>query len=256
MERVINVRRGDHLHTFQHLNAALGLFRFRRFGLKAIDEALQVGHALLLAFVHRLLLGETHRALAFERAVVAGIFEHRFLFDMNDFVYHRIEEVAVVRDQNQRTLIAFQPLLQPDHRIKIEVVGWFIEQQEVGAADQRLGKVKTHPPAAGEIADRAFKLFVAEAQTVQQRGGAGANGPRIDSVQLAVDIGNGVPVVALVGSIQLGFELAVFPITVNNIVHCRYAQGRGLLIYPGQLPVTRVSEVTAIRADLVFQQRQ
>ena len=28
VERVVDVRRGDHLHAFQHLNAALGLFGF------------------------------------------------------------------------------------------------------------------------------------------------------------------------------------------------------------------------------------
>ena len=28
VERVIHVRRGDHLHAFQHLDAALGLLRF------------------------------------------------------------------------------------------------------------------------------------------------------------------------------------------------------------------------------------
>ena len=69
-------------------------------------------------------------------------------------------------DQNQSALIAFQPLFQPDHCVEIEVVGRFIEQQQVGAADQRLGEVKAHTPAAGEIADRTFELFVRKTQTV------------------------------------------------------------------------------------------
>ncbi|MNV37308.1 hypothetical protein D3C71_1288230 [compost metagenome] len=129
MERVVHVRRGDHLHAFEHLDAALRLFRFRGFGLKAIDEALQMGHTLLLAFVHRLLLGQARGALALERTVVAGVFEHRLLFDMNDFIHYRIEEVAVMGDQDQRALIAFEPFFQPDHRVEIEVVGGFIEEQ-------------------------------------------------------------------------------------------------------------------------------
>ena len=45
------------------------------------------------------------------------------------------------------------------------------EQQQIGAADQRLGEVKAHTPAAGKIADRPLKLFIAEPQTVQQAGG-------------------------------------------------------------------------------------
>ncbi|MNS87308.1 hypothetical protein D3C72_1212470 [compost metagenome] len=56
VERVIHVRRGNHLHALEHLDAALGLFGFGGFGLKAINKALQMGNALLLAFVHRLLL--------------------------------------------------------------------------------------------------------------------------------------------------------------------------------------------------------
>jgi hypothetical protein len=122
------------------------------------------------------------------------------LFDMDNFIDDRIEEVAIVGDQNQRALIALQPLLQPDHRIEIEVVSRFIEQQQVGAADQRLREVEAHTPAAGEVADRAFKLFVAETQAVQQAGGAGADGPGVDGVQLAVDGGDGMAVVALVGA--------------------------------------------------------
>ena len=106
MERVIDMRRGNHLHAFQHLNTALCLFCFRGFGAEAIDIALQMRHALLLAFIHRLLLGQTRGTLNFKRAVVAGVLEHRLLFDMNDFIHHRIEEITVVRDQNQSALIA------------------------------------------------------------------------------------------------------------------------------------------------------
>ncbi len=100
-----------------------------------------MGYALLLAFIHGLLLRQTGRALDFKRAVVTGVFEHRLLFDMNNFIDDRIEEITIVGNQDQRTGIAFQPFFQPDHRIKIEVVGRFVEQQQVGTADQRLREV-------------------------------------------------------------------------------------------------------------------
>ncbi len=131
MERVVHVRRGNQLHTFQHFDTALRLLCFGGFSAETIDIALQMRHALLLAFVHCLLLCEAGRTLDFKRAVVTGVLEHRLLFDMNNFIHHRIEEVAVVGDQNQRALIAFQPSFQPDHRVEIEVVGRFIEQQQV-----------------------------------------------------------------------------------------------------------------------------
>ena len=91
---------------------------------------------------------------------------------------------------------------------------------------------------------------------MQQAGGAGTNGPCVDGVQLAVNGGDGVTVVALVSRMKFRFELTVFTVAVDNIVECRFAQRRRLLVYPGELPVSREGKVTAIRANLVFQQRQ
>ena len=91
---------------------------------------------------------------------------------------------------------------------------------------------------------------------MQQAGGAGANGPRVDGVQLAVNGSDGVTVVALVGRVEFRFELTVLAIAVDNIVECRFAQGWRLLVYPRELPVPREGKVTAFRANLVFQQRQ
>ena len=123
------MRGSNQLHTLEHLNAALGLFCFSGFGAETIDVTLQMCHALLLAFVHRLLLRQTGSALYFKGAVVTGVLEHILLFDMNDFIDDRIEKVTVVGDQDQCTLIALQPFFQPDNGIEIEVVCRFVEQQ-------------------------------------------------------------------------------------------------------------------------------
>ena len=68
--------------------------------------------------------------------------------------------------------------------------------------------------------------------------------------------GDGVTVVALVGGVEFRFEFAVFTVAVDNIVEGRFAQGWRLLVHPGELPVSRISKASAIRANLVFQQRQ
>ncbi|CQR23523.1 Uncharacterised protein [Yersinia enterocolitica] len=44
-------------------------------------------------------------------------------------------------DQHQCTGVAFQPFFQPDNGIQIQMVGRFIEQQQVRAAKQRLCQV-------------------------------------------------------------------------------------------------------------------
>jgi hypothetical protein len=101
------------------------------------------------------------------------------------------------------------------------VVSRFIEQQQIGTANQRLREVEAHTPAAGKVADRSFKLFVAETEPVQQAGGARADGPGVDGVQLAVDRRDGMAVIAFVGLVQVRFQLAEFAIAINNIVDSR-----------------------------------
>ncbi len=185
-EGVIDVRWRDQLHALQHFDAALRLFSFAGLGAEAIDIALQVRHFALLLLKLRLLLGKPGGALLLERAVVAGIFIQALLLDMQDFVHNRIEKVAVVGDQDQRAAVAFQPALQPDNGVEIEVVGRFVEQQQVGTADQRLRQVQAHAPAAGEVADRPLQLLLTKAQTVKQAGGARLYTPGLNRVQLAV----------------------------------------------------------------------
>ena len=42
-----------------------------------------------------------------------------------------VEEVAVMGDQQQRPGIGLEPLLEPDHRVQIQMVGGLVEQQQV-----------------------------------------------------------------------------------------------------------------------------
>ena len=87
---------------------------------------------------------------------------------MHHFVDDRIEKIAVVGDEQQRTRIGGQPIFQPHHRIEVEVIGWLIEQQKIRTAHQCLREVQTHPPAAGKLGDRARLLIFIEAETRQQ----------------------------------------------------------------------------------------
>ena len=57
-------------------------------------------------------------------------------------------------DEQQRARVAAEPVLEPQHRVEVEVVGRLVEQQQVRAAHQRLREVEAHPPAAGEARHR------------------------------------------------------------------------------------------------------
>ena len=150
LERAVDVRGGDALHPLQRLDPALRLLGLRRLGAEAVDERLQVRDLPLLLHVGRLLQRELHRALALELRVVARVRLELLRVDVDDRVDDAVEEVAVVRDEEQRARIAGEPVLEPQHGVEVEMVGRLVEEQQVGAAHQRLREVEPHPPAAGE----------------------------------------------------------------------------------------------------------
>ena len=54
-----------------------------------------------------------------------------------------IQEVAVVADDQNRPLLIRDHLLQQVERLKIEVVGWLIQHQQVRFAGELAGKEKS-----------------------------------------------------------------------------------------------------------------
>ena len=174
LERRIDVSRRDPLHAFQRFETALRLARLARLRAEALDEAHHVADLALLTLVQRLLLRELRRALLFERRVVAGVELRRALLDVHDAVHAAIEELAIVRDHQQRARVAAQPFFQPYDCVEVEVIGRLVEQQQVGAAHQRLREIEPHAPTAGER--RYWPRFVGsgEAETVHQPAGPAA----------------------------------------------------------------------------------
>ena len=176
VERRIHVRRRDDFHARQCLQPALRLARLGGLGAKALDVGVQMRNLALLLLVGRLLLREMHRALRLERRVIPRIQLGPALFYREDVPDGAVEKIPVVRDREQRARIIAQPLLEPDHRIQIEVVGGFIEQQQVRAAHERARELQAHAPAAGERVHRLLQLNRCESQSVHQAGGAAARG--------------------------------------------------------------------------------
>ncbi len=177
LERAVDVRRGDPLHPLQRLDPALRLLRLGRLRLEAVDERLQVRDLLLLLGVARLLQRQLQRALLLELRVVAAVGLQLLRVDVDDAVDDAVEEVAIVRDQQQRARVAAEPVLEPQHRVEVEVVGRLVEQQQVRARHQRLREVEPHPPAAGEARHRVRlpRLGESPAPTAASRR---ARGPR------------------------------------------------------------------------------
>ena len=159
--------RGNLLHAFEHLDAALGLARFRGFVSKSVDKALHVFDLLLLAGIHRLLQRELLGTQLFELAVVAREQADRAVLDVRDARANFVEEIPVMRNDEQDAFVSFQPALEPQNGRQIEMVGWLVEQQDVGPAHERTGKIEPHAPTAGKRINRVGVIVCREPKTVQ-----------------------------------------------------------------------------------------
>ena len=109
----------------------------RLIGLRA-ETALPVGFVVLVVAL------EPHRlAVAFEREDVRG---------------DAIEKPAIVADDHGAAGVVEQRLFERAQRVDVEVVGRFVEQQQVAALPQQLRQVDAIAFAARQRADLALLL--------------------------------------------------------------------------------------------------
>ena len=88
-------------------------------------------------------IGNTSFAFFEVVAVVAFIVEELMLVDFEDVGADIVEEIAVVSDHEYGHLRVVEEIFEPFDHFEVEVVGWLVEQDEVGLGDQNVGKRKT-----------------------------------------------------------------------------------------------------------------
>ena len=89
------------------------------------------------------LLLEPARVVALVRDAAAAI-------ELEDPAGDVVEEVAVVGDGDDRAGVVVQVVLEPGHRLGVEVVGRLVEQQQVGLAQQQPAQRHAAALAAGQ----------------------------------------------------------------------------------------------------------
>ena len=125
-------------------------------------------------------------------------------------VHHRLEERAVVADQEHGGVEAAEIVLEPARGLEVEVVGGLVEQEHVGGRHELLGETEPSPLAAAQLVQRASaRLVGVEAEAVEHRVDAG--GDRVAA--LAIE----------------ALEIAVVPGQhLRGAAVARLRQGRGL----------------------------
>ena len=259
-EGELEVGGGQHrrelLHAGQRLDPALRLLGLGRLGLEAVDEALQLRHLLLLAAVGGLLLQHALGAHRLEGGVVAAIAGHPGLVQVQRDPGHRVEELAVVADDQHRALEAQEPGLQPDQRVQVQVVGGLVEQQQVARAHQRARELQPHAPAAREAVDRQIQLADPEAQAEQQRLRTRAGVEGAGFGQARMGLADGVAVAAGLGLGQRGARGHQRRVALEHELG-RAGLGLGHVLRDlGDAPARRHLDVAGVRVQPVGQQRE
>ena len=139
--------------------------------LAALFRALFLGHA-------RLLLLEPARVVALVGDALAAV-------ELEDPAGDVVEEVAVVRDGDDRALVLGQVLLQPRDRLGVEVVGGLVQQQQVGRAQQQAAQRHAAALAAGERAH--VRVGRRQAQRVHRVFELRVEVPRVGRFDLGLD---------------------------------------------------------------------
>ena len=136
------------------------------------------------------------------------------------------------------------------------MVGRLVEQQQIGAAHQRLGEMEAHAPAAGKLRHRRACVGGREAQAVQQFAGARARRVAADRVQALVQRRLARGVVRGLGRGEFAFEPAQFGVAVEHVIERGAFDGVVLLAHVGQHPVARTAEIAAVEAEFTADQRE
>ena len=109
----------------------------------ARDRALARVLAPLLVGEPLLLLLEPGRVVALEGQAAAAV-------ELEDPAGHVVEEVAVVGHGHDGALVVLEVLLEPGHRLGVEVVRRLVEQQQVGRGEQQPAERHAAALAAGQ----------------------------------------------------------------------------------------------------------
>ena len=152
----------DALDAIELLDAALHLLGFGGLVAKAVDKGFELADAILLVGVGGLKLGAALGLLLFVAGVSAGVKMQALVPKLHDAAHGDIEEIAVVRDQHEGVRVIGQIVFEPVAGFQIEVVGGFVEQQQVGLFEQQFGQRDAHLPAAGKLFGAAFPIALAE----------------------------------------------------------------------------------------------
>ena len=243
-------RQGDGLQLGQALQPGLGLGGLGGLGAEPVDEGLQMRALRLLLGPGRLQQAGLLRPGLLEGVIAAGIELQLLLAQVQDEVDGIVQQFPVVADDDRRVRILLQPRLEPQGTFQVEIVGGFVQEQQVRLGKQGRGERHPHPPAAGEFRHGPGEVGGGKAETGQDFRRPGRGAVRVDLDQPVVDL----PQPLRRGGVQLCRQGRALDIGGEDGVEEGHVRGRMLLVHRGHAGVAGQVDVPAARRQLPLDQ--
>ena len=211
----------DEIHAFDLLEFAHGLAGLGGDLAEAIVEFAEVGDFLLLIFVGGVLLFVAFLFEAEEVSVIARIRDELSFIDFVDAADDFVHESAIMGDEKNGTGIGLEILLEPEERDEIEVIGGFVEHEEIGLHDEESGEVGPHHPATGEFPGGLIEIGFAEAEAGEHSFGFGFDLGIAEGLVFGVgfEVDGATDIARLFAGVEDGFEALDFACSTGGDIH-------------------------------------
>ncbi|CDD62200.1 uncharacterized protein BN684_02026 [Clostridium sp. CAG:505] len=191
-ERVSSGRRFDgiHLQVIQQFFTAGCLFCFGSVSTETLDEFLQFFDLLFHAFVLVFQLTLCHLCIAVPEIVVTNEHGDFAIVDVGDVGTNLIQEMSVVGYDNNGIFKVHQEAFQPFDSMQVQMVGRFVQQQDVRIAEERLCQQDFHLLGTCQFFHFYIMEFVGNTQTIQEDFRVGFGRPAVQFRKFPFQFGN------------------------------------------------------------------
>ncbi len=192
-------------------------------------------------------------ALALEARVAAAPQGQLAALEVKDLIGDVVEQIAVMADDDDRRGAALQIVGEPQHAFEVEIVGRFVEKQEVGLGEQHRGERHPHTPAAGIFCERPALRRLVEAEPLEDSRRPRRRGMSADIEEAGVNFGDAA---GIGRDFRFGEERRALAVGREDEVDQAFRSARRLLLDAADAQAFRCDDFAALGRELAADQAE
>ena len=184
--QVLDLGHFDLIKLLERLDTRLHLTSLGRLVTESFDEFLDLGH--LASLIGRRCFGRPNALFSLydELGEPADVLSRRLPSELDHTLGNGVDEIAIVRNEQQSPGPGRELLLEPQNRIDVEVVGWLVKYQDVRLRQQQPGEGRPHLPATGHLGQWSVHVRRGKAQTAENPPSLGLDLVATELLELAL----------------------------------------------------------------------